>query len=171
MSSEHHPSSEQVENVVKVFEQIVEREGKNQRVYMLEGHVHTEEKGYCNTIACHGGHFALQVWLNEGRDIHLRILGTILGDRELVEDFGFGDGKRQMAEMLGLLGGGYAVASYYYDYPELWGNGHGWSMFVDAEAFGRANNELKLKHILKHWRGVLQRTKLREKGLARRGGK
>ena len=197
MSSEHHPSSEQVLKVVEVFDRICEREGTRRKVHMFEAGIYTRcpvedmDDNYCGTIACHGGHFALQCAID----------GTTTRPDRLDEaplkwpnkkrwafhsiEFDYDNGKAEMAKMLGFTE--YlesAVSDYYADHPELWGNGRGGSMFGAVEAFGERFiggydeagypvefTKLRIKHIRNHWRKVYKRTLKRERDLAEaRGG-
>ena len=158
-----HPTSVQVAEVVRRFDWVLEEFSKRGdcTIDMQCGIV--EDDPGCGTIACHAGWYAVA---------KLHVLGSGFywedaEDREQIKilmagvdvvNYGFGAGS--LAYDLGFKDE-YDLQEWAASNPSIWGNCHGYHMFINPWAFksGDVDDErpFDLRYVRDHWDAVRRR--------------
>lgn len=127
-----HPNPERCRDLGMTFLFLAESSPKA-KVHMIDGSFHP-----CGTSACHAGWFAIA-----------RGLKRTFGSKK----YNFLSSATDMANFLGFKDWDF-LRCWADDFPNLWGNGNGSSMFCDSDAFNCRNEEPTLEEIGIHWLNV-----------------
>ena len=129
-------TSEKVQTVIDRFERAIKREGYHHKVHMGKGLPRIPEgKGLCGTVACHSGHYAMQIMIEEGlaweRDPEKGTIRLVLHPSSVLledQELSYRHGAQAMAQDLGFESKD-ALLDWARDNPEIWGGRHGAAMF------------------------------------------
>ena len=160
--------------VVARFDRAIEREG-NIDVVMAESTPQRAKDSECGTIACHGGHYAVQYAVDELKNVEwedfirggtkvLMVHYTQWDGDEASHTVVYSDGALFMARDLGFADMS-ELTSWADQNHELWGNQRGENMFcATSHAFTGADScsdsrSVTLSEVRDHWQGVADRIK------------